>query len=128
MLVTATGTPVEFILRPGAESDVAVYKDFNFNLPAGATCFADRMYNDYEFEDLVREAAVIDGQPARKKNSTRRISYLDERYKQVMRKRVETSFSQITAFFPKTIHAVTSRGFELKVVLFILAFSIQGLL
>ncbi len=57
------------------------------------------MYNDYTHEDLLREAAEIDMQPARKKNSTRRINYLDERYKQVMRKRVETSFSQITNFF-----------------------------
>jgi len=128
MIVTASGQPIEFILRPGAESDISVYKDLNFDLPAGATCFADKSYNDYTHEDLLREAADIDMQPARKKNSKRRISYLDERYKQVMRKRVETSFSGMTHFFPKSIHAVTSQGFELKVVLFILAFGIQWLL
>jgi hypothetical protein len=127
MIVTAGGQPVEFILRPGEENDVSVYKDFNFDLPAGSVCFADKMYNDYTHEDLLREAAGIDVQPARKKNSKRRISYLDERYKQVMRKRIETSFSQITQFFPKSIHAVTPKGFELKVVLFILAFGIQWL-
>jgi hypothetical protein len=42
-----------------------------------------------------------------------------------MRKRIETSFSQIVALFPKKIHAVTSGGFELKIVCFILAFAIQ---
>ncbi|WP_372369430.1 hypothetical protein [Candidatus Uabimicrobium sp. HlEnr_7] len=41
----------------------------------------------------------------------------------VTRKRIETTFSQITSFFPKNIHAVTSYGFELKVVLFVLAFT-----
>lgn len=40
-------------------------------------------------------------------------------------KRVETTASQITALFPKSIHAVTQHGFELKVVLFIIAFAIQ---
>jgi len=128
MLVTTGGHPVEFILRPGAESDVSVYKDFNFDLPANAQCFADKIYNDYTHEDLLREAAGIEMQPARKMNSTRRESYLDERYKQVMRKPVETAFSQITAFFPKTIHAVTPHGFELKIVLFIVAFSLRFLL
>ncbi len=127
MIVTASGEPVEFILRPGAESDVSVYKDLNFDLPPGSTCFADKIYNDYTHEDLLREAVDIDMQPSRKRNSTRRLSYLDERYKQVMRKQVESSFSSITRFFPKSIHAVTPKGFELKVVFFILAFSIQSL-
>jgi hypothetical protein len=128
MIVTTRGQPVEFILRPGAESDVSVYKDFNFDLPAKAHCFADKIYTDDTHEDLLQEAAEIEMQPARKMNSTRRESYLDERYKQVMRKPVETSFSLITAFFPKTIHAVTPRGFELKIVWFILAFGIRWLL
>ena len=128
MIVTTTGEPVEFILRPGEENDVTVYKDLNFDLPPGSTCFADKMYTDYTYEDLLREAVDIDMQPARKKNSTRLISYLDERYKEVMRKRVETSFSGITHFFPKSIHAVTPKGFELKIVLFILVFGIQYLL
>ena len=128
MIVTGSGEPVEFVLRPGAESDVRVYKDLNFDLPAGATCFADKMYNDYTHEDLLREAADIDMQPTRKKQSKRRGSYLDERYKQVMRKQVESSFSSITRFFPKTIHAVIPKGFELKVVFFLLAFGIQSLL
>ena len=128
MIVTGSGKPVEFVFRPGAESDVSVYKELNFDLPPGATCFADKIYNDYTHEDLLRDAAEIDMQPARKKNSKRRISYLNERYKQVMRKQVETSFSGITHMFPKSIHAVTSKGFELKIVLFILVFGIQFLM
>jgi hypothetical protein len=42
------------------------------------------------------------------------------------RQRVETSFSQITDRLARSIHAVTARGFELKVFLTILAFSILG--
>ena len=51
------------------------------------------------------------------------IVYIQER----VRKRIETSFSQITNLFPKHIHAVTPQGFELKIICFILAFAIQSL-
>jgi len=44
-----------------------------------------------------------------------------------VRKRVETTASQINALLPKSIHAVTSKGFELKVMLFVLAFAFQCL-
>ena len=128
MVVTAGGKPVEFVLRPGEENDVSVFKDLNFDLPEGAHCYGDKMYNDYAHEDLLQEAAHIHFEPLRKKKSKRATTYLNERYKPVIRKRIETSFSQITAFFPKTIHAVTPRGFELKIVLFILAFGLQFLL
>ena len=126
MIVTVTGQPVEFILRPGSESDVTVLKDFNFDLPPGAECYADRIYNDYGFEDLLLEASQIHFKPDRKKNSTRATDpYVVVHYEQYMRKRIETAFSQITACFPKHIHAVTPQGFELKVIFFILAYAIQ---
>jgi hypothetical protein len=128
MVVTASGQPVEFILRPGSESDVAVLKDFNFDLPPNAECYADRIYNDYTFEDLLLEAAQIRLKPARKKNSTRATDpYVVVHYEQYTRKRIETAFSQITATFPKRIHAVTPRGFELKVICHILAFAFRFL-
>lgn len=128
MLVTATGHPVEFLLRPGAEADVAVYQDVNFDLPAHATCYSDKAYNAYDFEDLLHDAAAITMKPARKKNSKRATdSYVVVRYEHYTRKRVETVFSQITTCFPKRIHAVTRRGFELKVMFFILAYAIQCL-
>ena len=38
------------------------------------------------------------------------------------RKRIETVFSQITQLFPKSIRAVTKRGFVLKILLFIVAY------
>jgi hypothetical protein len=43
------------------------------------------------------------------------------------RKIIETSGSLITQRFPESIHAVTAAGFEFKVVLFVLAFSIDRL-
>ncbi len=43
------------------------------------------------------------------------------------RQYIETVFSRLSALFARKIHAVTPRGFELKIVCFLLAFSIQCL-
>ncbi len=45
--------------------------------------------------------------------------------KKVMRKRIETTFSEITNLFPRKIHAVTAQGFILKIVLFIFAYALS---
>jgi hypothetical protein len=51
-----------------------------------------------------------------------------EYLQQVYRKRIETGFSLLKRLLPESIHAVTARGFELKVFLFVLACSIDALL
>ncbi len=65
--------------------------------------------------------------PLRKKNSTRPmqpwVHYLMSSY----RKMVETTGSLVEQRLPKHIHAVTARGFEIKVALFVLACSITYL-
>jgi hypothetical protein len=53
--------------------------------------------------------------------SPRRPAVSDERY----RKMIETTGSLLERLLPKSIHAVTARGFELKVALFCLACSIN---
>ena len=44
----------------------------------------------------------------------------------VFRKRVETTFSQLTKRLARSVHAVTPRGLELKILLTVLAFSLVG--
>jgi hypothetical protein len=44
-----------------------------------------------------------------------------------IRKYIETVFSGVTKLFSRKIDAVTPRGFELKIVWFLLAFAIQCL-
>jgi hypothetical protein len=46
-------------------------------------------------------------------------------YKQLMRKRIETAFSQFTAMFPRHVHATSFRGFLLKVSWFVIAFALD---
>jgi hypothetical protein len=127
LLITKAGQPVELFLTPGSTADVSTLQHYAFDLPPDSTVYADRGYNDYGFEDHLRETDGIDLQPMRKKNSKRPdppwARYLQHHY----RKRVETTGSSITRRFPKSIHAVTAVGFELKIVLFVLAFSIHCL-
>jgi hypothetical protein len=51
------------------------------------------------------------------------VAYVQHYY----RKRIETVGSLIERMLPKTIHAVTAKGFELKVFLFVLAYSLNCL-
>lgn len=59
MIVAASGEPVEFLIAPGCESDLTLLKQLRFDLPPGSICYADKIYNDYGYEDLLREAAGI---------------------------------------------------------------------
>jgi hypothetical protein len=127
LLVTEKGQPVEMFLTPGSVADVSTLNDYAFDVPSDSVIYADRGYNDYRFEDDMRDTDAITFLPMRKKNSKRPLPpwtrYLQHHY----RKMVETAGSLITQRFPKSIHAVTAVGFELKVVLFVLAFSIDCL-
>jgi hypothetical protein len=127
LIVTAEGYPVEASLTPGSVNDTKHLRSFEIDLPEGSVLYGDKAYNEYFTEDLLAEACGIELCPQRKKNSTRGVSAPVRYLQQVYRKRVETTFSHIERMLPKSIHAVTARGFELKVFLFVLAFSISGL-
>jgi hypothetical protein len=64
----------------------------------------------------------------RKKNSKRAVSPSSSFVQSYHRKRVETAGSLIAQLLPKSIHAVTSQGFELKVALFVIASSLNSYL
>ena len=127
LLVTETGQPVEFFLTPASYSDGGGLRRFEFDLPHGSTVYADKAYTNYLIEDLLEEAHDIDLSPFRKKNSKRPVPpwvhYLQHAY----RKMIETAGSMINRLFPKSIHAVTADGFELKIGLFLLAYSFMCL-
>ena len=127
LLVTGQGAPVEFVLTPGSCSDIRAFKQFDLDLPVGSRIHADRAYNDYGEEDLLLEAAGIVLQPQRKKNSKRPLPLCQEFLFKPVRQQVEIAFSQITNLFPRHIHAVTPDGFVLKVVCFLLAYSLRCL-
>jgi len=125
LLTTARGQPVEAFLAPGSTADVHALGVFQFDLPAHSLIYADSAFTLYAQEDLMREAAELELQPFRKSNSTRPVppwtAYLQARGRKI----IETAGSQINQLLPKSIHAVTAAGFELKVMLFVLAYAIE---
>jgi Transposase DDE domain len=128
LMVTQDGQPVECFLTHGGFGDVDALKSYAYALPAGAIIYADKAYNDYELEDLLNEVEHIQLLPMRKKNSQRALPVYISFVQSYHRKRVETAGSLIEQLLPKSIHAVTSQGFELKVVLFVIASSLNGYL
>jgi len=123
LMVTEQGQPVEFFLTPGSYSDTSAMKWYHYDLPEGAWITGDKAYTDYTLEDLFQEAqrCLL---PLRKSNSKRPVKpwvhYLQASYRKI----IETTGSMIERLLPKSIHAVTARGFELKVAIFVLACSI----
>ena len=126
LVTTEAGEPVEFSLVAGSEADVSVFKDLELDLPEGSTLFADKAYTDYDYEDLLEEVG-LHLKAQRKKNSKRPMPLWEEFLGKPVRQYIETVFGGLTNLFSKKIHAVTPRGFELKIVWFLLAFSIQCL-
>ena len=126
LLVTEQGEPVEFFLLPGRVADVEALDSYRFDLPDGSTIYGDGAYNDHETESLLHEAH-LHLLPKRKKNMHDQfpgwVRFLQDHY----RKRIETAGSLIERILPKSIHAVTAKGFELKVALFVLALSLHCL-
>jgi Transposase DDE domain len=128
LMVTQNGQPVECFLTPGGFGDVDALKYYAYELLDGAIIYADKAYNDYEIEDLLKDIDHIHLLPIRKKNSKRALSPSIAFVQSYHRKRVETAGSLIAQLLPKSIHAVTPQGFELKVALFVIASSLNGYL
>src|SRR5579859_527454 len=126
LLVSATGKPVQVVLAPGSKADVSVFAGMDLDLPAGSVIYADKAYTDYALEDLLQEAAQLELMASRKHNSKRARPAWQRYICQRIRKQIETSFSQIALRFPRSIHAVTDKGLELKVFLTVLAYAICG--
>ena len=124
LIVTEQGKPVEILLAPGSCNDLSALRSMEIDLPAGSTLFTDGGFLDGVFEALLLENADIHLVTPRRSNMKEQLPGWLEYLRVHYRQRVETSFSQITDLFARSIHAVTSRGFELKVFLTVLAFSI----
>ena len=128
LMVTQDGQPVECFLTYGGFGDVDALKYYAYELPGGSMIYADKAYNDYEIEDVLKEVEHMQLIPMRKKNAKRALPPSVSFVQSYHRKRVETAGSLIAQLLPKSMHAVTSQGFELKVALFVIASSLNGYL
>jgi DDE family transposase len=126
LVVSDKGDPVEFSVAAASEADVKLLKELGLDLPEGSIICADRGYTDYHYEDLLKEVG-LHLKAQRKKRSKRPMPVWEEFLSKPIRQYIETVFSNLSALFARKIHAVTPRGFELKIVCFLLAYSIQCL-
>jgi len=96
-----------------------------FDLPEHSIVYGNSAYTDYYNEQVCSEAADKKLMIARKSNT--RLPY--EPWKNFLtsdsRKRIETTFSQISSMLPKRIHAVTVDGFLMKVIFYIFVFTLN---
>ena len=125
VLTTAAGVPVEVAFLPGEANDTRGLSALPLVLAPGSEVFMDAGYTDYQSEDDALRGDGVHFAVGRKKNSTRRDVWPEYYFKKMTRHLVETVFSQITTWFPKRIHAVTTEGLLLKTVLFIFAFMLD---
>lgn len=127
VLTTRCGIPVEFCFVPGSESDVQALKKLPMTVAPESKIYGDSAYTDYTIEDNAREADLIELMIQRKSNSKRPDEPWIRFLKLQMRKGIETTFSMLKGLFLKKIHAVTFKGFLLKVLLFIIGFTFNRL-
>lgn len=124
-LLTYKGIPVEFCLVPGRENDSQSLRKLPLQVAPESDIYMDAGYTDYKAEDDAWEAEAIRLMIGRRGNSRRKdephISFL----KNSMRKRIETTISELKAKMLRNIHAVTQQGFLLKVSLFVIAFAFE---
>lgn len=125
VITTYDGIPVEYFFTAGSFHDITAFKSMNINLPENSELVADSAYTDYEWEDLYLECENIQMLVDRKKNSKRPHCVAMQYLLKQWRKRIETTFSEIAAFFPSRIHAVTPKGFILKMILFLFAYTLK---
>ena len=126
VIVTEAGEPVEMVLVPGSTTDITALRSMDLNLPEGSTLFGDSGFLDRQFEKALGEEAGLRLVVPRRSNMKEQLEGCLEFICGVRRKRVETTFSQLTQRLARSIRAVTARGFELKILLTVLAFSIVG--
>ena len=126
-VLTLQGVPVELVLVPGRENDTQALWKLPLQVAPQSSIYMDAGYTCYPAEDLALEAEGIRLMIDRRSNSTRKDAPYVRFLKKAMRKRVETTFSEIKARMPHSIHAVTEEGFLLKAALFVIAFAFEKL-
>lgn len=116
------GVKVQVMALHGIPVDLALGK-LPLDVAPESCIYMDAGYTDYLSEDDLFAADLVYAKVQRKKNSKRRDLPFLRFLKDIMRKRIESDFSQINSKMRKYIHAVTAQGFLLKVTLFVIAFA-----
>ncbi len=126
IIVTADGIPVEYTFTPGSIHDLDGMKQMPLNLPDNTTILADAAYTDYLMEEMLADNGIR-LLAARKANAKQPHEPYIEYLINSGRKRIETAFSDMAKYMPKSIHAVTQKGFLIKIIAFIFGYTFDKL-
>lgn len=113
LICTPEGLPVAFDMLPGGWHDLTPIYDLTADLPAGASLYGDKAYNDALAENTLN----LDGLrliPIRKKNMPPHV-WTDELALEEYRKGIETVNSQLESRGLLHLRARTHEGFQIKV-------------
>ncbi|MCO5936116.1 hypothetical protein NAF17_11255 [Mucilaginibacter sp. RB4R14] len=100
-------------------------KKLPIELPAEIEVSAGLAYTNYKIEDLPMENDQIALKVHPKLNAKRKSSGSAAFIKNYMRKRVETTISEIKGLFLRKLNAVTFKSWLLKITLFIFVFPLN---
>ena len=125
LVVTCQGKPVEVCLAPGAESDVKVLWKMALDIPSCSYLYADGAYNCFDLEDVLLDEQIILLAKRGCKAKNRIRSKEKERKISSKRQIIETVFSQITSYLPRTMKVRTEKGFIIRVFCSVLAYSMS---
>ena len=128
LITTKQGVPVELCFVPGSEHDVEALRKMYLDLPAESSLYGDSAFTQYELEELYKETELIQLMISRKSNSKKPDEPYQAFLKTSMRKRIETTISEIIEMTPHSIHAVTFKGFLLKILLFVIAYQMKTII
>jgi len=118
---------VEVLLLCVCSAELTGRKELALDLPEGTTLYADEAYTDYDYKDQLQAERKIAYLPVR--NSHLKSAQHSETVAQQLsktRRRIETTFRQITARLARRIHAVTADCFESKILATFVAYAILG--
>jgi hypothetical protein len=122
IIVTGNGIPIEFMVTTGSIHDNTAFQGMAVDLPNNSDLYADSAYLNAEQKELLLTFNNIRLKAATKKNSLERNTWAEELENKYYRKTIENTFADISAKLPKKIHAVTAKGFLLKILCLIIMF------
>ena len=105
----------------GSIHDDTALQTMDIGLPTKSRLYAGAAYLNGGIKGLLSESRMVSLKAATKKNSAIRNTWAEGLENKYFRKRIENTFSEINASFPRKIHAVTAAGFLLKLFIAIIA-------
>ena len=124
LIISASGQPKEFLITPASEHDMSAFKKFSLHtLIRRSRILADKAYNDYNYEDTLQKQNLYLC-CERRNNSKRAQDLFFTLHGRKIRKYIETTFSRLKQWTKGKIHAVTNKGFKIKICLLLVVYSI----